>query len=233
LACKVVGRIDWRLIAGSHLPDLVPFVPGSVFSFEEIHESGDRFLKFLDKNYPEKRDLALGMMTHSVKFGADRFNREIEQWLLGNDERARGELVKKITACSGVVRIHNYLWAGLDVYLLKKHFQTVKKIAKVHSEIDQKEIADLLVAWSGKDRSEVKRMIDYFFTPLRPPLFTSLPGLVEIWKGALAGLPEKDEVDEEKTILLFEEIYKDYQGEWGAILEKVTNKVKENLAVFV
>ena len=46
VAYRVFGRLDEWIVAGSWLPDLVPFVPDSVFEFEEIHESGERFLKF-------------------------------------------------------------------------------------------------------------------------------------------------------------------------------------------
>ncbi len=35
---------------GSYLPDIVPFVPNSVFEFEEIHEGGEKFLDFLDQH---------------------------------------------------------------------------------------------------------------------------------------------------------------------------------------
>ena len=36
MAYKVVGKLNPYLAAGSHLPDLVSFVPNSVFSFGEI-----------------------------------------------------------------------------------------------------------------------------------------------------------------------------------------------------
>ncbi|MCG2686187.1 hypothetical protein L6258_02355, partial [Candidatus Parcubacteria bacterium] len=98
VADESVGPLDKWLLTGSYLPDLVPFVPNSVFKFEEIHEGGERFLQFLDEHAPDKRNLALGMLTHGVKYGADKFSRDIEEQF----EESREDLAKKIAAASGV-----------------------------------------------------------------------------------------------------------------------------------
>lgn len=76
------------------------------------------------------RDLAIGMMSHSVKFGADKFN-----------------------------------W-----------------------EINREELAILLADGFGKDKKEVKRMIDYLLVPIRPEFLASLGGLVKIWKVDLTNI---------------------------------------------
>lgn len=125
IAFRVIGHLNELTIAGSEIPDLVPFVPDSVFTFEEIHESGDDLLRFLDATYPEKRDLAISMMCHSVKFGADAFNSDIDTWLIGDDDKLKKSLATKIADCASIPyevayhnRLHNYLWGGLDVYLM-------------------------------------------------------------------------------------------------------------------
>lgn len=240
VAFKVIGRLNKYLVAGSHLPDLVPFVPNSVFSFEEIHEGGEKFLKFLKQNYPQKTDLVLGMMSHSVKFGVDKFNREIEEWLLGNNEELRDKLSREIANCSRVnlevarkYRMHNYLWSGIDLYLLKTEPKFVRELARIHWEIDREEIANLLAECFKKDKKEVKRMVDYLLTLVKPELLTSLGGLVKIWKKTLAGLPEKDVVDEEKTTQLFEKVYNLFEDRWEEILTRVVTDVKKSLAPFL
>lgn len=240
VAFKVTGRLNKYLVAGSHVPDLVPFVPDSVFSFEEIHESGDKFLKFLEEKHPYARDLALGMMVHSVKYGADKFNRAIEEWLLADNEESRSELAREIVDCSGVNlevarkgRIHNYLWAGIDFYLLKKQRQFVGDLAETHRLINREEIASLLAEGFRKEEKEVKRMVDYLLKPTRPELLTSLEGLVEIWKKFLAVLPEKDAVNETKTIWLFGKIYLLFENQWEKILLEVVTDVKKRLGSFL
>jgi len=235
---KVTGRINPYLVAGSHLSDLVPFVPDSVFTFEEIHESPEKFLKFLDKKYSHARDLALGMMSHSVKFGADRFNREIEDWLIKSEDEEI-KLARKIVDCSGVStevarksRLHNYLWSGMDTYLLNTKPKFIKDLANLHREINREELAILLAEGFGKDKKEVKRMIDYLLVPIKPEFLASLEGLVKIWKIALAGLPEKDKVNEEKTVRLFTYICERFENQWEDILEKVVSDVRIRMESF-
>ncbi|MBM3209295.1 hypothetical protein FJZ40_03325 [Candidatus Shapirobacteria bacterium] len=238
-AFKVEGRINPYLVAGSWLPDLVPFVPSPVFTFAEIHESPDKFLRFLDKKYPYARDLAIGMMTHSVKYGADRFNREIEGWLI-EDQREKIELAKKIVDCSGVslevaskARLHNYLWSGIDLYLLNSKPEFVHGLAEFYPKINHEELVRLLAECFAKEGKEVRGMINCLLAPIRPEFFTSLSGLVKIWKVALAGLPEKDEIDEEKTVRLFREIYQLFSNKWGSILEKVIIDVERRMRFLI
>ena len=231
IAYKVLGRLNWRIVAGSHLPDLVPFSPDSVFSFKEIHESGDKLLP---------GDLGLAMMTHSVRFGADKFNREIEKWLLKDNDRLKKELALQIVECSGVSfkiaatsRIHNYLWSGVDVYLLKNKSQIVRKIADLFYRIDSQEIADILAHAFKKNREKVKGVIDRFFIPLKKEDLVSLPGLIRIWRTVLARLPEKDAVDEKQTIALFQKIYLLFEKQWQDILNLVIEDVKTRMADFL
>ncbi|MFH1561494.1 MAG: hypothetical protein ABID04_02860, partial [Patescibacteria group bacterium] len=216
VACTVLKKVNWQIVAGSILPDIVPFVPQSVFSFEEIHENPERFLFFLEKNYPSEKDLALGMMTHSVKFGADRFSPMIEKRLLGTDLKARKQLANKIVDCSGVslemaqtARIHNYLWAGFDVYLLKQKSDLVEEIRSVCQEIDQDRTTDLLAEWAKKDRFRVRKIVAVLFDFLKFDPFASVSCLVSGYKSFFAGLPEKDALIQGKTERLFEEIYQE------------------------
>lgn len=240
VASKVTGRLNKYLVIGSHLPDLVPFVPNPIFTFEEIHEGGEKLLRFLDEKYPRARDLAIGMITHSYKFGADKFNREIENWLLDDNKQIRDELALKIVDCSAVTlrvakkyRMHNYLWSGIDLYLLEHETKFVRDLAEIHGKINRKEIADLLAECFEKEQREVKRMVNYLLKPIKPELFISLDGLTSVWKVALAGLPEKDKVDKEKTKKLFKEIYQRYKNRWQDILEKVITDVKVKVKPFL
>lgn len=235
VAFKATGRLNKYLAAGSWLPDLVPFVPSSVFTFEGIHEGGEKLLYFLEKKYFHTCDLAFGMMAHSVRFGADKFNREIETWLLGDDEELKKGLSLEIVDCSGVSlevarkwRVHNYLWSGIDLHLLRTETKFVERLAKAHREIDREEIANLLAACFKKEKKEVKRMIDYLFS-FDSELLVSLPGLVKVWKKVLAGLPEEDKIDEQKTARLMEDIYRRFKNRWGDILERVIRDVKQKL----
>jgi len=241
IAFRVNGRVNKYLAAGSHLPDIFPFASTTIFSFEEIHEGGERLLNYLNDNYPDKIDLAIGMIAHSVKYGADKFNPEIEDWLLSEKPDLKEELAKQIVDCSSVdiqiarkARLHNYLWAGIDLYVLKNEKVFVKNLAKAHSRLKLDEISTILSKSFLKDKGEVKTVIDSFFSPLeQSELLLSVSGLVRIWKEVLAGLPEKDRVSEEKTIKLFNKIYYLFEDRWEEILDRVAKDVELRMKKFI
>lgn len=240
VAFKTIGKLTPLVVAGSLLPDLVPFVPNSVFTFQEIHESPDLFFDFLQRNYPKKKDLALGMMSHSVKLGADKFNQEIEGWLLAGNQETRKELAEKIVDCSGVsaevaekFRLHNYLWLGIDVYLLKNKQEFIIDLAKVYPQIDCLEIATLLSEAFQKDTNKVLRMVDYLLLPLTQKQIVTLDDLSSAWRIMMAGLPEKDNVNETKAFLLFEEIYERFEEKWEKILEGTIGEVGRTMEPFL
>lgn len=52
IASKVFGRLTEDLVLGSFISDIVPFVPSSVFEFEEIHEGGEKFLELIFPKQP-------------------------------------------------------------------------------------------------------------------------------------------------------------------------------------
>jgi hypothetical protein len=234
VAFKTWGKMDSYLAAGSHLPDIFPFASVSVFKFDEIHEGGEKLLTFLRKNYPDRIGLAVGMICHSVKYGADRFNSEIGNWLLTGKPTLKKSLSEKIADCSSIdfetaktARLHNYLWTGVDLYLLKNEKKFIDDLAKAHSEINLEEISDILARAFHKNKDNVRSVVDQFFNPFKSEsLLFSVSELVKIWKRVLAGLPEKDNIDEKKTVLLFEEIYSIFEDQWKDILATTINEVR-------
>jgi len=252
VADKSIGPLDKWLLTGSYLPDLVPFVPDSVFEFEEIHEGGERFLRFLDRHDPEKRNLALGMLTHGTKFGADKFSPDIEKRF----EKNREDLAKKIAAASGISievarggRFHNFLWWGVDVQILRHEKEFMERLCKVLPQINIAQTSTLLASCFEKEEPEVRRMLTYLFKPMVVenltsvtglariwkeiakglPEHTSVTGLARIWKEIAKGLPEHDRVNIEATSTVFEDCANLLENDWRKILDRVTTEVRSNL----
>lgn len=60
------------------------------FTFEEIHEGGGIVYQYLIQRQPDLADFGLGMISHSVKYGTDKFNLDENLALLGyEDEKFR------------------------------------------------------------------------------------------------------------------------------------------------
>lgn len=232
VAAKVVGRLTEDLVSGSYLPDIVPFVPNSVFEFEELREGGRKFLKFLDRHHPERRDLASGTLCHSE---ADKFSRNIEERF----EDKREGLAKRIAEASNIsldiasrFRFHNFLWWGVDVQLLRHQREFVEDLAEKVSNLDVSTTAALLAECFDKDVSAVSRDVSFILKFLTPERLFSVRGLVEIWKNMAASLPEKDQIDIEKTEKLFNDCADLVENFWEEIVEEVIAEVGSNLQNF-
>lgn len=232
VAFKALGRLTEDLVLGSYLPDIVPFVPNSVFEFREIHEGGKKFLDFLDKRRPEKRDLALGMLCHGDEFGADKFSKRIEERF----EDQREELAERIAEASKIslevasrARFRNFLWWGVDVQILKHRREFVEDLAEKVSELNIFEAAKLLAKCFGKNEADVVRDISFLLKPLTSERLLSVRGLVEIWKDMVAGLPEKDQVDVEKTKEIFENCAELVESSWEQVVKDTITEVRGNL----
>lgn len=237
VAYKVTNNLDEYLIAGSYIPDFVPFVPNSVFAFEEIHEGGEKLLNYLDKTRPEKRNLALGVMAHGVTYGADKFSRYVEN----KYESFRPELIEKILECTPNLkpgaevagRFHNFLWWGVDVCILREEESFMKNFGNLLSKIDIKEISNILAGCYRKDKKEVERMTNFMFEEINKENSGSVEGLVKIWAHIASGLPEKDEVNIEKTVEVFDYCASIVKDDWKDIVSMVVNQVKANMHEFI
>jgi len=237
VALKATNRQDSLLIAGSHLPDLVPFVPNSIFTFEQIHESGDLLLDFLRKNHPDKTSLALGIVSHSVRYGADKFNPEIEK-LLNLDENSAEDLAQLISKASAVsyeiargARMHNFLWTGIEMYLSKNQ-QFTHDLEQLNQEINYREVSQLLSGFFHLDEPLVYQEIESFFrktTKVAKDQFE----LANQWRDIAVGLPEGDNVDVDKTATLIAYIYDKFANQWEGLLNQVTSTVKRNMEQFL
>ena len=85
------------LMLGSVLPEIMYYTKDHPFEFEEIHEGGDKVYKYLRSKNPKWADLGLGMLAHSVKSGADKFNFDENLAILGYEKDKVDKLRRKLT----------------------------------------------------------------------------------------------------------------------------------------
>lgn len=212
--------------------DLAFFVPKPAFSFEEIHEGGDILLSYLE-THGLPPDLAIGVLTHSVKYGADFFSRKLEE----EYENHREELTKKIMKVSPNIgreiaskaRFHNYLWWGVDVQILKHYPEFAKKVRNCLRLVDLEKINKILADCFQKNPADVRKNLSFFYGPLKKNNFQTVGDLVKIWQAAASGLPEKDEVDLKAGVKLFNECALIVEDRWKSILDEVVSSVTTNL----
>lgn len=227
IAKKVIGRYNSLIAAGCHLPDLVPFLRESVLTFDEIHESPETVYD---------HDLALGLMTHSVKLGADRFNRDIDTWLLGDDEELKIKIAEKITQASNVdlrtalgPRMHNYLWCGLDFYILDKYPTFISELNSAYREINIPEISAILSKSFGKPLEAVQNNVEKHIGLVVKHQIATKEDFISFWKEFISELPEKDVIDIGKTVDTVNFIEKQFYEQWKIIIDRVVVDIKRRM----
>jgi hypothetical protein len=240
IASKVLNRYNSLIAAGCHLPDLVPFLRESVLTFDEIHESPERVYDYLKQNDDMYIDLALGLMTHSVKFGADKFNKEIDTWLLESNENLKLEIANKIVGASNMKletalgpRMHNYLWCGYDFYILDKYPTFVNRIGNAYSGINVSEISEIISKTFDKPQDTIQNNIEAHIGLVLKHNVATREGYISLWNGFASQLPEKDKIDELQalnTVVFIENIF---QNQWGLIENRVVADITSRMAKYL
>jgi len=235
IATQAVSGNRELLIIGSLLPETVPFIANNPFAYDEIHEGGERLFEFLSKKYPQKQDLALGMITHSCKSGADGWNKKIEKYI----GEQKGKLLKEIAEASRVnlraagSRLHNFLWWGMDFLILQNYPKFVKEIDQTLIGVDVEEIARLLSECFKKDSKEVLKIFKILFEKIyKVKDLSSVAGLARTWARQAAGLPEKDKVDVKKVTKLVEKTAILLKKDFSYILNLIIEETKKNIDLF-
>lgn len=230
---KIFKPFTWYHIVGSSLPDLVPFVTTTFFSFEEFHEGGEKFYRFLRENKPDAIGLAEGMLAHGVRYGADQYSRKLEE----KYQSFREEISNRIlTATPNLnyemaykARFHNFLWWGIDVQILNHENDFMAELREVATQVDIQEVVGLISSCFSKDRGTVMELLSRL-EPIFRSRYANVEDLARLWKWIAKGLPEGDDVDMDKTRELFEYIAGLEKNEWKQTLDEVVDGVRSNLS---
>ncbi len=232
VAARVLERLNPQLVLGSYLPDIVPFVSDAVFSFEEIHQGGQQFLEYLQKEASEHADLARGMIVHAQ---ADKYSKDIENVFAEH----RDEISRAIVDSSSVSRkiawesrFHNYLWWGVDLQILWTRRSFVLGLSDEITDVDDLLIDDTARLLSGcfnKSAQAVVDNISALIEPLEPQRLMTADGLAVMWRDIAAGLPEQDDVDPARTAELFKKCAFIVGSQWEQVVEDVVSTLRAKL----
>lgn len=240
IAKEVLSRYNPQIAAGTHIPDLVPFLSKSVFTFDEIHENPEAVYRYAVRNNSEYIDLALGMMTHSVKYGADKYNQEIDTWLIGKDTSLLDEIAQRIVRSSEVFletakvsRMHNYLWFGLDFYLINKFPDFTRQVQKAYKQVDLESISKVLSDVYNKDMIKTRENLEDYIGIINKYDITVPKEFISFFKEFSSQLPEKDNVDVEEVASCANFIYSKFEKLWPLILNKIIIDIKGRMEEFL
>lgn len=236
IAKKVLNKYNPLIAAGSHIPDLVPFVKDSVLEFNEAHEGSKTIYDWIKDKDPQYLDLALGIMIHSVEFGVDKYNRDIPIWLLKDNDYLKKDIANKISTAANISleaaqtgRLHNYLWAGLDFYIIDTYPKFIKEINENYKHIDVEQLSNLLSNIFNKDKEKIKGNLTRHFNLIVNRDIKDKKDFVLFWKTFTSELPENDNVDVEKAVKVIGYIERTFENEWEKILNILHTNIKNRM----
>lgn len=156
--------------------------------FEEIHEGGDRIYEYLKKNNPSLADLGLGILAHSVKTGADKFNFDENLSILGYEGDRVDELRNRLSEVLGIAyetaktRAHNILELAVELKIIKDNPDFV---AEFNETLADKELGGqvkkILSDCFDKPREQVNKSVDELLDKAKPEFFRDALGLASLW----------------------------------------------------
>jgi hypothetical protein len=225
------------LILGSILPEIMYYTTNHPFEFEEIHEGGDKVYNYLKKKKPEWTDLGLGMLAHSVKMGADRFNFDDNLKILGYEGEKVDELRKKLTEVLGITyetsktRVHNILELATELRIIEENPEFVDEFSEAIADTKTKEeIKRILADCFGKPEHRVLASVDELFNKAKPNYFKNAEGLASLWAELSQQFDPR--FDTSKLGDLLTQLQKGYSGKDNEFLKKCIAWTKKNIESF-
>lgn len=176
------------LILGAIVPETMFYTKNPPFTFEEIHEGGDIVYQYLTKNHPDLTDLGLGMISHSVKYGADYYNLDANLALLGFDNEEIATLRKEVAQVLNITektassRVHNLLDLAIETGIIRDDPEFISLFTKTLGDVEMREtISGILSECFNKPPEAVKECVEELFNKAKPEYFKSFEGLARLW----------------------------------------------------
>lgn len=231
VATQVLPESNQELITlGSLLPEVVFYTTNPALTFEQIHEGGLEIYKFCESDYSDFADLAIGIMTHSVRYGADSYNSIEALRAVGYEE----EDIPMISHALGVtleiakIGAHNMYDLSLDWFILRNHPEIGSLVRRV-KEMDKQPIAQLLAECFEVDQRKVLENLLQLFDKYDLTLTTSFEGLARLWQSLAQDLKERDPVNIEATAFLLNYFYVKAKATAQPFLDEVVLTTRNQL----
>lgn len=94
-------------------------------------------------------------------------------------------------------------------------------------------IVDQLASWSGKDTEGIEGNLNSRFGPYTRWDFRAPRGYVSALKDLHHVLPDHDNIDPDKGVILLNKIYETFGDKWEEVLDKVILRVKERMEPYI
>lgn len=227
VAKKVIGRVDDFLLAGCILPDVAGTSMGLI-DRKKMHDSPDEFVNYVEKNFPQLNDLALGLCTHSgYSGGADHYSDDPKT---GYAKVVGRKIAPKVSEYFGLDEIeatalaHNFIEMVLDHYLLEDYPELADIYRNFFIRVDWDLIGKCLAGYLEMDIVIINAELDRFRYYYKPEELMSNIGIEHI-----ISVKFHAKYDETKTAILIKESKKIVEESYIEFFHETIKSVKVNL----
>jgi hypothetical protein len=233
VASGVLKRVSDLLIVGSVLPDIATTSLGRI-DRDMIHYSPAEFYDFVNKNYPDLRDLAIGVKLHSpVNKGADFYSDDDQT---GYAKINGKKLVSKVARLTGmkeddqaaIVLAHNFIEAGIDLNLTKNHRHLPKLYRSALENTDIDRVALCLADYLKSDPQTINKELAVLFDFVGPDSFENVDNMAEKTVMDLMRTRMGIEVDKNMTVDILKEAVKITEGDYLEFLDSTTERMRKD-----
>lgn len=222
------------LILGSVLPEIMYYTKDHPFEFEEIHEGGDEVYKYLKSKKPDFADLGLGMLAHSVRAGADKYNLYESLSTLGYSGNKVDELRDKLSDVLGITyetaktRAHSILELAVELRIIRENpdFITEFNQAIANKKV-RRQVIEILSDCFEKSIEDVAKSVNELLNKAKPGYFKGASGLASLWVELSKEFDPPP--NKEKLARLLQDLSKSYKGRDNIFLKECIAWTKNNL----
>jgi hypothetical protein len=229
-----MGRKDPLLLFGSVLPDIAT-TSREELSREEIHYAPRKFYDFVIANYPQLKDLAIGVRLHSnVDRGADYYSDDGEVgYAVNNGKKISVEVAGLLGIEDGqasLVLAHNFIEAAVDLNLREINSTVLDDYQNCLEVAGNEELVDCLASYFKKDKVLISAELLNFKRILSPQLFVSAKLLVENISTPMISMRFGKEVNACTALSLIEKAKQLTKGTFQEYLDEVIEKMRIDFA---
>lgn len=190
-ATQVSKKRTPLLVIGSVIPDVV-WVNREKIPPEKLHDNLDDFYSYVESKHEDMLDLALGMMLHSNKIGADLYSHSYKggySYIKGKEILSDvANLVKTDNSKKFSDLSHNFIEASLDLLLYSDRPEILDLYKKSLTNVDFDKISALFSEYTGIEEKFLLQNIQLLFSLVKPEYLASemsfannvLPKMIEI-----------------------------------------------------
>jgi hypothetical protein len=234
VSTQVTGRKNKLLVFGSILPD-ISWSSKSEIGRDKIHYAPREFYNFVNSNFPEFKELALGVKLHSnIDKGADYYSDDEK---IGFAKVEGKKIEKNVAELLGIEigretlqLSHSFIEASVDINL-KEHSPYILDIYKnAMNEINLKEINVCLTEYLKLPEKVVFKELINFVNYLNPKNFISEKTLMKNIALPVIQARYNKEVDQEKVFKIFKKAKSITKNNFLNFLDNAVAQIKIDFA---